>query len=39
MESIPTHAEGHAACPILFIHCEPRDRRPPDRDPAGEKEV
>jgi len=34
MESIPTAAEGHAACPIPFINCKPRDRRPPNRAPA-----
>jgi len=37
MESIPTAAEGHAACPIPFIHCKPRDRRPPNRAPARPK--
>ena len=34
MESIPTPAEGHAACPIPFINCKPRDLRPHNRAPA-----
>jgi len=33
METCPTHAEGHAACPIPFINCKPRDLRPHNKAP------
>ena len=35
----PAPAEGHADCPIPFVHCNRRDRRPHSRTPVGRRQL